>query len=74
MFVEHEATASRQLARVRKDLRQAVEGRMRETHRFAGAPLAECLQLVMGDAGDLDLGTLLARTPGEIVQNERDPT
>jgi len=74
LFGEHEATASRQLARVRKDLRQAVEGRMREAHGFADAPLAECLRLVMNDAGDLDLGTLLARTPGEIVQNERDLT
>jgi DNA-directed RNA polymerase specialized sigma24 family protein len=69
---EHEATASRQLTRVRKDLRQAVEGRMREAHGYAATPLAECLRLVMNDAGDLDLGTLLARTPGEIVQNERD--
>ncbi len=74
LFGEHEATASRQLARVRKDLRLAVEGRMRDTHGYAAAPLAECLRLVMNDAGDLDLGTLLARTPGEIVQNERDPT
>jgi RNA polymerase sigma-70 factor (ECF subfamily) len=74
MFGEHEATASRHLARVRKDLRQAVEGRMREVHGYSAAPLAECLQLVMNDAGDLDLGTLLARTPREIVQNERDLT
>jgi RNA polymerase sigma-70 factor (ECF subfamily) len=73
MFGEHEATASRQLARVRKDLRVAVEGRMRDAHGYQGAPLADCLRLVMSDAGDLDLGTLLARTPGEIVQNERDP-
>ena len=74
LFGEHEATASRQLARVRKDLRQAVEGRMRQTHCYAAAQVAECLQLVMNDSGDLDLGTLLARTPGEIVQNERDLT
>ena len=74
MFGEHEATASRHLARVRKDLRRAVEGQMREAHGYTSAPLAECLQLVMNDSGDLDLGTLLARTPGEIVQNERDLT
>jgi len=73
MYGEHEATASRQLARVRKDLRQAVEARMREAHGYGADSLRECLQLVMTDAGDLDLGTLLARTPGEIVQNERDP-
>ena len=74
LFGEHEATASRQLARVRKDLRLAVEDRMRAAHGYAGAPMAECLRLVMNDAGDLDLGTLLARTPAEIVQNERDLT
>jgi hypothetical protein len=32
------------------------------------------MDAVMNDAGDLDLGTLLARTPREIVQNERDLT
>ena len=74
MFGEHEATVSRQLARVRKDLRLAMEGRMREAHGYDEASLADCLRLVMSDAGDLDLGTLLARTPGEIVQNERDLT
>lgn len=74
MFGEHEATASRQLARVRKELREAVEARMRERHGYSEAAMAECLRLIMSDAGELDLGTLLARTPGEIVQNERDPT
>jgi len=74
MFSESEATASRQLARIRKDLSAAVQERMRQVHAYEGAALAECLQLVMSDAGDLDLGVLLARTPGEIVQNEREPT
>jgi len=73
LFGEHEATASRQLARVRKDVRLAVETRMRETHGYTDAALAECLGLVMSDAGELDLGMLLARTPVEIVQNERNP-
>jgi RNA polymerase sigma-70 factor, ECF subfamily len=72
LFGEHEATASRQLARVRKELQQSIERRMRETHGYGDGALGECLQLVMSDAGDLDLGTLLARTPDEIVQNERD--
>lgn len=72
LFGEHEATASRQLARVRGELRQAVTQRMRDTHGYKGTGLDECLQLVMSDAGELDLGTLLARTPGEIVQKERN--
>jgi RNA polymerase sigma-70 factor (ECF subfamily) len=73
LFGESEATASRQLARVRKELREAVETRMRGAHGFTDPGLADCLQLVMSDAGELDLGVLLARTPGEIVQNERNP-
>ena len=73
LFGEHEATASRQLTRVRKELRTAVQTRMREGYGYADVALAECLRLVMSDAGELDLGTLLARTPDEIVQNERDP-
>ena len=73
LFGEHEATASRQLARVRKELQQAIERRMRDTHGYGDGALGECLQLVMSDAGDLDLGALLARTPDEIVQNERNP-
>lgn len=70
---EHEATASRQLARVRRDVRLAVEARMRESHGYTDAAMVECLRLVMSDAGELDLGVLLARTPVEIVQNERNP-
>lgn len=73
LFGESEATASRQLARVRKELREVVQARMRDAHGYTGPGLADCLQLVMNDAGELDLGVLLARTPGEIVQNERKP-
>jgi RNA polymerase sigma-70 factor (ECF subfamily) len=73
LFGEHEATASRQLARVRKDLRAAIEIRMQEHHGYSSPALAECLRLVMTDAGDLDLGKLLARSPDAIVQNEEDP-
>lgn len=69
---EHEATASRQLTRVRSDLGQAMSRRMRETHGYDGAALDECLKLVMNDSGELDLASLLARTPGEIVQNTRN--
>jgi RNA polymerase sigma factor (sigma-70 family) len=73
MFGEHEATASRHLTRIRRELRATVEVLMRETHGFAAPALADCLRTVMNDAGDLDLGAMLARTPARIVQNERDP-
>jgi RNA polymerase sigma-70 factor len=72
MFGEHEATASRQLAKLRRDLGQTVQQRMRETHGYDQAGLDDCLKLVMSDSGDLDLTSLLARTSGEIVQNMRN--
>lgn len=73
MFGEHEATASRHLTRIRRELRTTVEVLMRDTHGFAAPSLTDCLRTVMNDAGDLDLGGMLARTSGRIVQNERDP-
>jgi RNA polymerase sigma-70 factor (ECF subfamily) len=72
MFGEHEATASRHLARIRRELREAVEQSMRRTTGYDDASLADCLQAVMGDAGDLDLSAMLARSGGGIVQNEED--
>ena len=55
---EHEATVSRQLARTRKDLRGAVEARLRDEHRFGAAEIADCFSSVSEDAGTLDLGVL----------------
>jgi RNA polymerase sigma factor (sigma-70 family) len=72
MFGEHEATASRHLARIRRELREALEQSMRRRAGYDDASLAECLRTVMGDAGDLDLSAMLARSGGRIVQNEED--
>ncbi len=72
MFREHEATASRHLARIRRELRAVVESVMRETHGYADSALADCLRTVMNDAGDLDLSAMLARTGGRIVQNRKE--
>ena len=66
-FGESEATASRQLARVRKELREAVETRMRGAHGFTDPGLADCLQLVMSDAGELDLECLGLETQAELL-------
>jgi RNA polymerase sigma factor (sigma-70 family) len=57
---EHEATVSRQLARVRKSLRADAERRLREEHRFSNDEIAECFSSISDDAGTLDLGVLLA--------------
>jgi RNA polymerase sigma factor (sigma-70 family) len=60
---EHEATASRHLARVRKTIRAAVETRLREQHGFDEPALAECFASVANDAGALDLGDLIGAVP-----------
>jgi RNA polymerase sigma-70 factor (ECF subfamily) len=56
---EHEATVSRQLARTRRDIRAAVERRLRDEHRFADPEIAESFAAVLNDSGELNLATLL---------------
>jgi len=56
---EHEATASRHLARSRKAIRADVERQLRETHGLADAAVARCFESVLDDAGPLDVGELL---------------
>ena len=55
---EHEATASRQLARTRRAIRQDVERQLRESG-MSEAEIAECFAVVSTDAGPLDLAELL---------------
>ena len=69
MLGEHEATVSRHLSRVRRDLRAGVERDLADRHGFSLPSLTDCLRAVMDDAGELDLGALFARSPAEIVQN-----
>jgi RNA polymerase sigma-70 factor, ECF subfamily len=52
---EHEATVSRQLSRTRRTIREDVERRLREEHRFPPAAIEECFASIVSDAGDLDL-------------------
>jgi RNA polymerase sigma factor (sigma-70 family) len=56
---EHEATASRQLARSRRDLRTHMEAHLR-AEGLGDAEMAECLESVMSDAGPVNLDTLLS--------------
>lgn len=72
MFGEHEASASRHLTRIRRELRAGVEAAMRQAHGFADAAAADCVRSVMNDAGDLDLNLMLARSGDRIVQNEEE--
>jgi RNA polymerase sigma-70 factor len=59
MLGEHEATVSRQLARARRTIRDAVERDLRVNARLSDAEIARCFECVMEDAGTLDLGDLL---------------
>ena len=56
---EHEATVSRQLARTRRAIREAVERRLKSDHRFSPAEIDECFESIVDDAGNLDLGDWL---------------
>lgn len=68
---EHEATVSRQLARARRTLREEIERRLREEHRFSRAEVAECISSASGDPGTLDLAELLGgRKNPERVRSE----
>jgi RNA polymerase sigma factor (sigma-70 family) len=56
---EHEATVSRNLARTRRALREAVERRLRQDDRFSEREVEECFASVTSDPGALDLTSLL---------------
>ena len=52
---EHEATVSRKLDRIRRDLRSDVERLLREEHHLGTAQVQECLDAALDDVGmDLD--------------------
>jgi RNA polymerase sigma-70 factor (ECF subfamily) len=61
LLKEHEATASRQLARTRRLLREDVERQLRGEAGLSDVQIAECFESASEDAGPLDLGQLLAR-------------
>ena len=52
---EHEATVSRQLSRTRRAIRDDVERRLRDEHRFPAAAIEACFASIVNDAGDFDL-------------------
>jgi RNA polymerase sigma-70 factor len=58
MLNESEATASRHLSRVRREIRAAVEGNLR-AQRMTDAQIADCFATVMADSADLDVHKLL---------------
>lgn len=71
---EHEATASRHLARTRRVLRDAVGRDLRDREGLSEQAVAECLASVVEDAGPLDLEQLVqaplaAPGPGAVRKN-----
>lgn len=59
MTREHEATVSRNLARVRKAIREDVERRLADEHGFGKGEIEECFTSVVDDAGNLNLSEWL---------------
>jgi RNA polymerase sigma-70 factor (ECF subfamily) len=66
---EHEATASRQLARARSEIRREVERRLRQDAGLTDDQIGRCLESVLEDPGPLDLDTLV---PGETVTARKE--
>jgi RNA polymerase sigma factor (sigma-70 family) len=58
---EHEATASRQLARTRREIRAEAE-RLLKSEGLTEAQISECFTAIAEDAGSLDLVALLGQT------------
>ena len=59
MLGEHEATVSRQLARARRAIRDAVKRHLQRDDGLSDAEVARCFECVSEDAGTLDLHELL---------------
>jgi hypothetical protein len=59
MLGEHEATVSRQLARTRRLMRDAIEHDLRARHGFDDHAVAWCFQSAAEDPGSLDLRQVL---------------
>jgi RNA polymerase sigma-70 factor len=75
MLKEHEATVSRHLTRIRRELRERVESELRRAHAMDDAAVAECFRAVSADAGPLDLRELLgpAAAPSSAPAGRKDP-
>ena len=59
MLGEHEATVSRHLTRIRVEIREAVDARLRKDHGLDDEAIAECFRTIVDDAGPLNLAEWL---------------
>jgi hypothetical protein len=60
MFGEHEATASRHLARIRRALGDGIQRELRDRHQLSAAEIDQARRAALDNTGALDLGRLLA--------------
>jgi RNA polymerase sigma-70 factor len=67
---EHEATVSRQLARVRRLLREDVERHLRDVIKLSEAEIQQCFEYALADPEMFDLG----RTLADADRKESTPT
>jgi hypothetical protein len=58
---EHEATASRQLTRTRREIRQAVERHLERDAGLGAAQIARCFEYALEDPGPLDLDDIVRK-------------
>jgi DNA-directed RNA polymerase specialized sigma24 family protein len=58
---EHEATASRQLARTRKVIRERVEQHLRDSQHLHPDEIEQCFASVLEDPGPLDLAAIIRK-------------
>jgi RNA polymerase sigma-70 factor, ECF subfamily len=58
---EHEATASRQLARTRREIRQAVERHLRSDAGLDADQIARCFEYALEDPGPMDLNDIVRK-------------
>ncbi len=71
---EHEATASRHLAKTRAAIRRDVERLLRDEHGFDEAAMANGFAAVLDDAGSLDLAEILGSGTGKNRVPDRSTT
>jgi RNA polymerase sigma-70 factor (ECF subfamily) len=69
---EHEATASRQLARTRGAIRTAVEKELKTEAGLTEAEIAECFASVTSDAGPLDVRDMLGGASSNVAGGSTD--
>jgi RNA polymerase sigma factor (sigma-70 family) len=73
MLGEHEATSSRQLARTRAAIRDAVDRRLRAEDGLGDAEVALCFEYVTEDAGALDLRAVIEADSSHSGRKESAP-